>query len=67
LALCIHTNETRAPISNLPNSAELEGNPYPSCIWVRAVVWECGLGQTDTHKDVRDKYTFHIVYDSREM
>ena len=43
----------------------------PSYIRVRAVVWECGDGQTDTqidrHTDGRDHYTFRIVYDSREM
>jgi len=36
-------------------------------------VWACGEGQTDTqtqthtHTDVRDHYTFRVVYDSREM
>jgi len=37
----------------LPNSAQLQGTPTipPSYIWVRAVVWECGEGQTDTHID----------------
>jgi len=29
-ALCCHSNETRAPIANLPKSAQLEGNPYNS-------------------------------------
>ena len=29
-ALCCHSNETRAPIANLPNSAQLEGTPYHS-------------------------------------
>jgi len=35
---------------------------------VRAVVWECGDGQTHTHTqtDARDQYTFIVVYDSRE-
>jgi len=27
-ALCCHSNETRAPIVNPPNSAQLEGTPY---------------------------------------
>jgi len=27
-ALCYHSNKTRAPIANPPNSAQLEGNPY---------------------------------------
>jgi len=29
-ALCCHSNKTRAPIANLPNSAQLEGTPYHS-------------------------------------
>jgi len=39
-ALRCHSNETRAPISNLPNSTQLEGSSYhsPSYIRVRAVV-----------------------------
>jgi len=44
-ALCCHSNETCAPITNLPNSAQLEGTPY---IRDRVVVWKCGEGQTDT-------------------
>jgi len=50
-ALYCHSNETRAPIANLPNSAQLEGTRYhsPSYIPVRAVVWECGDAQTDAH------------------
>ena len=45
---CCHSNETRAPIANPPDSAQLEGTPYhsPTYIRVRAVVWECGEGQT---------------------
>jgi len=43
-----YSNETRAPIANPPNSAQLEGTPTipPSCVWVRAVVWE-----RDRHRD----------------
>jgi len=37
------SNETRAPIANLPNSAQLECMPCPS--WVCAVVWEHGKRQ----------------------
>jgi len=50
-ALCCHSNETRAPTANRPNSAQLEGTPATpwSYIRVRAVVWECGPGQTDRH------------------
>jgi len=49
-ALCCHSNETRAQIVNPPNSAQIEAPPTipPSYIRVRAVVRECGEGQTDT-------------------
>jgi len=53
-ALCCHSNETRAPIANPPNRAQLGGTPYtisPSYIWVRAVEWACGRGQTHRHTD----------------
>jgi len=55
-ALCCHNNETRAPIANPFNTAQLEGTPiiptsYIRMIRVRAVVWECGEGQTDRHID----------------
>jgi len=68
-ALCCHSNETRAPIANQPNSAQLGGTPTvrPSYIRVRAVVWICGEGETDRHTDARDQYTFRVVYESREM
>jgi len=46
--LCCHSNETRAPIADPPNSVQLEDHlPFASYIRVRAVVWECGEGQTD--------------------
>jgi len=43
-ALCCHSNETRAPIANPPNSAQLEDTPTisPSYIHICAVVWEFG-------------------------
>jgi len=67
-ALCCLSNETRAPIANPPNSAQLEGTHHsPSYIRVRAVVWGCGRGQTHRHADARDQYTFGVVYDLREM
>ena len=46
---CCRSNETRSPIANPPNSAQLEDTPTipPTYIRVRAVVWECGEGQTD--------------------
>ena len=45
-----HSIETRAPSANAPNSAQLDNTPIipPSHIRVRAAVWECGEGQTDT-------------------
>ena len=30
LALCCHSNATRVPIANPPNSVQLEGTPYHS-------------------------------------
>ena len=47
-ALCCHSNKTRAPIANPPNSAQLGSTPTipPSYIRVHAVVWARGYGQT---------------------
>ena len=63
-ALCCHSNETRAPIANQTNGAQLEGTPYhsPTYIRVGAVVWECGEGQSDRHTDGRDQYAFRLGY-----
>jgi len=63
-----HSNETHAPIADPPNSAQLEGTPTtpPSDIWARAVVWECGQGQTDRHTDGCGDYIFCIGYASSE-
>ena len=49
-----HSNATRTPIANPPNSAQLGGIPYhyPSYIRVRAVVWAYCRGQTDTQTRV---------------
>jgi len=57
--LCCHSNETHAPIANLPNSAQSEGTPYYPRTYIRdrAVVWECGEGQTGS----RDQYTFRLT------
>jgi len=49
----------RLQFANPPN-AQLEGTPtiLASYIRVRAVVWECGEGQTDRHTDTqRDTQT----------
>ena len=74
-ALCCHSNATRAPIENPPNSAQLgtASTMAPSYIRVRAVVSAYGRGQTDrqththTHTDTRDHKTFCVVYVSRKM
>ena len=64
----LHSNATRAPIANPPNSAQLgaASTTPPSYIRVRAVVWAYGRGQT-RHTDARDHNTFCVVYDSRKM
>jgi len=52
--------QNHAPIANQPNSAQLEAPPMIplSYIQVRAVVWECGEGQTDRQTDrQRDRQT----------
>ena len=69
-ALCCHSNATRAPMANPPNSAQLEGSLYhapSSYIRFRAVVSAYGRGQTHRHTDARDHKTFCVVYDSRKM
>jgi len=56
------SNETFAPIANLPNSAQLVAVPttHWSYIRVRAIVWTFRHGQTDRHTDVGDhKYISH--------
>ena len=75
-ALCCHSNATRAPIANLPNSAQLGGSlchapklhPGPCSsvgVWPRTDTHTHRL--TDTHTDARDHNTFCVVYDSRKM
>jgi len=70
-ALYCHSNETRAPIANPPNSAQLRVpyhfpklHPGPcSSVGMR---WRTDR-HTDRHIDARDQYTFRVVYDLREM
>jgi len=59
IRVCYHSDETRAPIANPPNSAQLEGTPtiHPSYIRVRAVVLECDERQTDTQTDTQTAVT----------
>jgi len=72
-ALCCYSNETRAPIANPPNSAQLEVTTTipPSYTRVHAVALEFGEEQTDRHADRhtdgRGQYTFRLGYASREM
>jgi len=51
-ALCCYSNETRAPIAQ---SCTTNGHPlpFPKLHWGRAVVWECGEGQTGTQSHRR--------------
>jgi len=58
IKLCCHSNAPRAPIANLPTSAQLGATPTipSSYIRIRAVVWACDRGQTDRHADARDQY-----------
>jgi len=64
--VCCHSNETRAPIANPSNSAP--PTIPQSYIWVRAVVYKCGAGQTDRqkHTDGRDQYTFCLAIPNAE-
>jgi len=71
--LCCHSNATRAPIANLPNSTQL-GIPYHCPKLHPGPCDSVGMRrrtdtQTDiqTHKDALDHNTFRVVYDSREM
>jgi len=59
IALCCHSNATRAPIANPPNSAQLgaASTMPPSYIQVRAAVWAYGRRQTDTHTDTQTRVT----------
>jgi len=63
--LCYHSNKTRAPIANPPNSAQLR-HPYHSPKLHLGPCSSMGMRQgTDTR--MGDQYTFRIVHDSHEM
>jgi len=77
-ALCCHSNATRAPIANPPNSAQPGGSPYHSpklhpgpCNNVGIRPWTDTHTQTHTqthtHTDEPDHNTYCVVYDSRKM
>jgi len=60
-----YSSDTHARTTNPPDGAQLEGTSTipPSYIRVRAVVWECGEGQTDrqTHRQThRQPWPLHI-------
>jgi len=64
---CCHSNASRAPIANPPNSAQLGGIPTTpqSYIWVRAIVWACGRGQTHRQTDTQTRVTtIHFSWSS---
>jgi len=61
MCLCCHSNETRAPIANPPNSGQLKGTPYYTPkLHLGPFVWECSEEQT--HTDDRDQFTFRLGY-----
>jgi len=64
--LCCHSNETRAPIANPPNTTELEGTPYHSPTQIGSPCSAVGM-RTDRRTDGRDQYTFRLGYTSREL
>ena len=75
--LCCHSNATRAPTANPPNTAQSDSSEASTTtlsryIRVRAAVWACGRRQTDTQTDTQTRVTtshntFRAVQDSGEM
>jgi len=69
-ALCCYSNESRVPIINPPNNAQLEGTPYDSPNLHPGPCSSVGMRRgTDrqTHTDGRDRYTFRLGYASRQI
>jgi len=67
-----HSNATRAPIANPPNSAQVGGSLYHSPKLHTGPCTSVGMRprtdrhtERDTHTDARDHNTFRVVYDSR--
>ena len=57
-ALCYHSNETRAPIANPSNSAQLEGTPYHSLTLDPGPRSSVGMRRgTDRHTDTQTAVT----------
>jgi len=54
-ALCCHSNETRAPIANPPNTAQLQGTHYHSFMLHPGPYSSVGMrdGQTDRPTNIR--------------
>jgi len=71
IRVCYHSNETRAPIANPPNSAQPEGTSYHSSKLHPCPCSNVGMrrGTLDRRADTdsRDQYTFRLGYASREM
>jgi len=68
LALCYHSSETRAPIANSPNSAQLEGTSYHSPKLHPGPCSSVGMQRgTDRQTDSRGHYTFRVGCVSREI
>jgi len=69
-ALHCHSNETRAPIANPPNSAQLGGTPYYSSELHPALCCSVGMRPrtgTQTETRVTNIHFASSIYDSREM
>jgi len=71
-ALCCHSNATRAPIANPPNSAQVGGSLYLAPKLHPGPCSSLGVRprtdrHTDRHTDARDHNTFCVVYDSCKM
>jgi len=70
---CCHSNDTRAPIANPPNSARLEGTPILFLQVTSGSVKQWGMRRgTDryTHKQTDRRpwhYRFRLGYTSSEM
>jgi len=57
--LCCRSNETRSPIANPPDSAQLGGTPYHCAKLHPGPCSSVGMRRgTDRHTDGRDQYTF---------
>jgi len=51
--VCCHSNKARAPIANPPNSAQIQGTPYPSPKYLRPCSSVAMRPRTDTHTQTR--------------